>query len=121
VWQTNGIIISSFGYTLGLTGNRTALIETNHAAIHNYTWQYDALYRLTNETITGTSPAGTLAYGYDFVGNRSVRTNISGSLGPTNQSLFAYDGLGRRVQIIELTNGVAASTNKYIWCGLELC
>ena len=34
--------------------------------------------------------------------------------------MFTYDGLGRRVQIVELINGVAASTNKYLWCGLDL-
>ena len=40
---------------------------------------------------------------------------------PTNQSLFTYDGVGRRVQIVELTNGVAGSTNKYVWCNTDLC
>jgi len=41
--------------------------------------------------------------------------------GQTNQSLFTYDGLGHRVQIVELTNGVAYATNKFVWCGTELC
>jgi len=41
--------------------------------------------------------------------------------GPTNQSIFSYDGMGRRNQIIELQNGMAVSTNLYLWCGMELC
>jgi len=86
VWKTNGIVISSFAYTLGLTGNRTALTETNNGANRNYTWSYDALYRLTNETVTGAAPTGTLGYSYDAVGNRTVRTNITGGLGLANQT-----------------------------------
>jgi RHS repeat-associated protein len=41
--------------------------------------------------------------------------------GPTNQSLFTYDGLGRRVKTIEKVNGVAISTNKCLWDGMSLC
>jgi hypothetical protein len=33
-------------------------------------WDYDPLYRLTNQTITGTAPAGTVSYLYDAVGNQ---------------------------------------------------
>jgi len=36
---------------------------------------------------------------------------------PANQSSFTYDGLGRRVQDVELTNGVAYVTNKFVWDG----
>ncbi|HLX69591.1 MAG TPA: LamG-like jellyroll fold domain-containing protein [Verrucomicrobiae bacterium] len=90
VWKTNGITIASFTYTLGLTGNRTALLETNHSANRSYTWTYDPLYRLTNETVTGTAPTGILGYLYDAVGNRTVRTNVSVGLGPVNQML-AYN------------------------------
>jgi RHS repeat-associated protein len=38
-----------------------------------------------------------------------------------NQSLFAYDGLGRRAQDIEWQNGTAVSTNKFLWDGQGLC
>jgi RHS repeat-associated protein len=67
-----------------------------------------------NETnvVTATS---TNSYQFDAV-NRLVSIT-----GPTNQSLFTYDGLGRRIQIIELTNGVANATNKFMWCDTELC
>jgi RHS repeat-associated protein len=34
--------------------------------------------------------------------------------------LFAYDGLGRRIQDIELTNGVPYITNKFLWDGQAL-
>jgi RHS repeat-associated protein len=38
-----------------------------------------------------------------------------------NRSEFYYDGLGRRVEIIEKTNGVAATNNWYLWCGNAIC
>jgi RHS repeat-associated protein len=66
-----------------------------------------------NETsvVTATS---TNSYQWDAA-NRLVSIT-----GPTNQSFFTYDGLGRRVQIIEMTNGVAYMTNKFIWDGVQL-
>jgi RHS repeat-associated protein len=86
VWKTNGNVIASFAYTLGASRNRTALLETNHGDNRGYTWNYDALYRLTNETVTGTAPTGNNGYGYDDVGNRTIRTNIASGLGLANQS-----------------------------------
>ncbi len=37
--------------------------------------------------------------------------------GPTNRSVFGYDGLGRRTQIVEWQNGVAVATNNFVWDG----
>jgi RHS repeat-associated protein len=88
LWKTNGISIASFGYTLGASGNRTALSETMPSVTRSYTWQYDNLYRLTNETVSGTAPTGTLGYGYDLVGNR---TNRNGSLGTLSTQILAYN------------------------------
>ena len=78
---------ASFVCQLGLTGNRTNLVETffnpvsEVTSTNTYTWQYDNLYRLTNETISGF---GSVTYGYDGVGNR---TNRSGS----NPQTFTYN------------------------------
>ena len=80
IWKSNGNIIASFGYTLGASGNRTALLETNHG-VCSYTWNYDAVYRLKNETVSGTGPTGNIGYGYDPVGNRTNRTSTSGLSG----------------------------------------
>ncbi|MCU0771579.1 MAG: hypothetical protein MUE94_07395 [Verrucomicrobia bacterium] len=81
------MILNSFAYKLAPAGNRTNLSETIGGNNRIFTWQYDALYRLTNETITGTAPAGTISYLYDAVGNRTNRT--SSVSGITNQT-FAY-------------------------------
>jgi RHS repeat-associated protein len=34
---------------------------------------------------------------------------------------MAYDGLGRRVQIVETTSGSVTSTKNFIWCGNDIC
>jgi RHS repeat-associated protein len=90
VWKTNGTTTASFAYQLGLTGTRTNLSENVNGISRTYRWQYDLLYRLTNETVTGTVPTGTLGYNYDAVGNRLIRTNLVSGLGLTNQ-LFAFN------------------------------
>lgn len=77
VWKLNTTTLGDFTYALGLSGHRTNLSETVSSASRAYAWQYDGLQRLTNETVTGASPTGTIGYGYDLVGNR---TNRSGGL-----------------------------------------
>jgi YD repeat-containing protein len=64
VWQAGNSPLASFIYTLGATGNRTNLVESVDGIARNYQWQYDPLYRLTNETLSST-PVGILFYQYD--------------------------------------------------------
>ena len=83
-WKLTTSTLASFYYQLGITGNRTNLIESVNNTGRTNGWSYDPLYRLTNEVIK-TSSTGTLGYGYDAVGNRINRT-VSGSLSLTNQA-----------------------------------
>jgi RHS repeat-associated protein len=39
----------------------------------------------------------------------------------THTSTFSYDGLSRRVAIIEADNGTTTSDTKFVWCGLQIC
>ena len=76
---------------LGAAGNRTGVTEANGRQI---AWTYDALYRLTNETISGDTHGqnGSIGYQYDAVGNRLQR-NSSVAAVPTATS--AYDANDR--------------------------
>jgi len=56
-----------------------------------FAWQYDQLYRLTNEIVSGTAPTGSLGYTYDDVGNRLSRTGSLGSLGAVSYTYSAND------------------------------
>ena len=79
--------IAGYTYTLGPSGNRTAVTETSGRRV-DYT--YDDLYRLRSETISAdpAGPNGAIAYTYDQVGNRLVRTSTVAGI--TDQS-FEYD------------------------------
>jgi len=106
---TNVVQVVATNYSGFATTNNYQIVVTNNGVPE--TFSYDAN---GNETsmVTATS---TNAYQWDAA-NRLV--SISG---PTNQSVFLYDGLGRRVGITEYQNGAAVSTNTYLWCGAELC
>jgi RHS repeat-associated protein len=80
-WKLNAGSLANFSYLLGATGNRTNLTESVNGTSRAYAWQYDTLYRLTNENFNASS---NLAYAYDVVGNRTNRTSSVSSL--TNQN-----------------------------------
>jgi RHS repeat-associated protein len=75
-------------------------------------FSYNALNQLTS--IEGqVSPDAT--YRWDAE-NRLIAV-ISG-----NQTTeFTYDGLGRRVRIRLLVNGVEVSSRRFVWCGNDVC
>jgi RHS repeat-associated protein len=88
LWKLTTTTHGDFTYKLGLAGNRTNLIETVNNVSRTNTWQHDAAYRLTNETIGVTASTGALGYNYDDVGNRLTRTSTLGSLG---SQTFTFD------------------------------
>jgi YD repeat-containing protein len=85
---SKGTPIASYAYTLGPSGNRTAVAELGG---RNVGYTYDALYRLTGETMTGSSTAsanGVIGYIYDPVGNRQSRTSTVAAI---PASTYTYD------------------------------
>ena len=80
-----GTTPASYSYTLDNAGNRTGVTETQllpNGTVNTRTvvYQYDNLYRLLSETISGDSQGGngTISYTY-LVGNRMSRTsNVAG-------------------------------------------
>jgi RHS repeat-associated protein len=71
-------------------------------------YTYDANGSLTND--------GVMTYQWDAANRLSV-INETG----TTQTDITYDGLGRRAEIIEKTNGTVTSIKNLLWCGAELC
>jgi RHS repeat-associated protein len=78
--------VSSYTYQLGPTGIRTGATEGNGRSL---TWNYDGIYRLTNETISN-DPAnnGSASYGLDPVGNRLSAVS---SLTSINSGSWTYN------------------------------
>ena len=70
--------VSSYTYQLGPTGNRIGASEGNGRTLQ---WNYDGIYRLTNETISNDPEKnnGSVSYGLDPVGNRlSAHSTLNG-------------------------------------------
>ena len=72
---------ATYSYQLGATGNRTGSTEGNGRSL---AWNYDGIYRLTSETISGDTMNngnnnGSASYTLDPVGNRtSVTSSFNG-------------------------------------------
>jgi len=67
-------LVSSYTYTLGPSGNRLQVVEAGTATTgRTVSYAYDAVYRLTQETIDepGVANDQVITYGYDAVGNRT--------------------------------------------------
>lgn len=82
--------LASFGYALGLAGNRTGVTELNGRSV---AYSYDADYLLTSEDIVG-DPAnnGTISYNYDVAGNRAQLTS---GLSMFPNASYSYDANDR--------------------------
>jgi YD repeat-containing protein len=71
---------ASYTYQRGPTGNLTSVAESSGRQVG---WNYDGIYRLTNETIS-LAPSGhngSVGYGLDPVGNRLNDTSSLGKPG----------------------------------------
>ena len=93
-----GLTLAQFDYRLDATGHRTNLVESlnSQPATQLYSWRYDSLHRLTNETIALDSQPPTLnqfSYTYDIVGNRLTRGSDHGALNPQSFSYGSNDWL----------------------------
>jgi len=74
-------------------------------------FSYDADGNLTND--------GRWAYTWDGE-NRLIQMTVNTNVGPQYLLKFAYDSKGRRIQKVVTTNGVAISTNNFLYDGWNL-
>jgi len=103
--------VANYAYTLMASGHRTAAVETRFINPLNpqpitltRLYGYDQTYRLTNETIGGTSytsPA-PLDYSYDKVGNR---LQLQSTLGAVSSATSFYDSNDRLLSDSYDSNG----------------
>ena len=117
------------------------LTATQHSAGGNFSYDYDAGDNLTSingaighyNTVNQLVVLNSDSFSYDANGNLEddgVRTyqwdaeNRLLAIGYKNDAskatTFRYDGMGRRLAIIE-TNGGATTETRHLWCGDTLC
>ncbi len=111
VKNANGTLLASYSYTLDNAGNRTGVSETQllpNGTVNTRTvvYQYDNLYRLTSETITGDRQGGngTVTYTYSLTGNRMSRTSSVAGVSTVTDTYNANDELTS-----EVSGGVTTS------------
>ncbi len=106
--NTVAVIATDYSLNQNTRTNVYQLIVTNNGV--PTTMEYDLDGNL-GSVMTASS---TNTYQWDAA-NRLVSI-----AGPTNRSVFGYDGLGRRTQIVEWQNGLAVATNNYVWDGTAM-
>jgi YD repeat-containing protein len=112
---TNNVTVVATDYSANSRTNTYELVVTNNGAAR--TLSYDANGNLAS-VVTATS---TNSYDWDAA-DRLVRiTRLTTQTPSQLVTAFGYDGQGRRVQIIEEVDGTPVSTNRFVWCGTELC
>ncbi len=77
--------IAGYAYALNPAGHRTQVREMSGRTVN---YSYDNLYRLTQETISGSIMAGQITYTYDAVGNRMSRNSTVTNI---LEKLYSYD------------------------------
>jgi len=111
---TNTVAVRATDYSNNSRTNNYQVVVTNNGAAR--TLSYDLNGNLTN-MVTSTS---TNNYEWDAV-NRLTKITQSPTVGAQLSSEFTYDGAGRRVRIVEKTNGVVQTDKRFLWCSSELC
>ena len=96
--------------TDGNGNTATQRYQVNVPAAASVTQEYDFNGNLTRKT-EGTAPT---TYEWDAA-NRLAAINVN-----TQRSEFEYDGLSRRVHIVEKESGAVISEKRFIWSGLTL-
>jgi len=116
--SASSTLLSEYRYDLDDTGRRIGSTEITRQEDTSYTtnifsWAYDQLYRLTNETLNAsvTNDNYSASYEYDFVGNRLEK---SSNLHGVNETItYGYnenDQLTNEVSVIGLSTNTTAYT-----------
>ena len=120
------------GYVYDYTGNRTTDSKTapqSQTIQHTYT--INELNQIDSfETQAGPSSPGPVDLTYDLAGNliddgegKTYEWDAASRLIAVNytaiakRSEFTYDGLGRRVKIVEKAGSTVTSTKQFVWVG----
>src|SRR5258706_2607264 len=106
---TNVIPLTATDYSNNSATNKYQIVVTNGATAKTLTYDLNG-----NLTVAATA-ISTNGYAWDAA-NRLV-----GITNGTHVSEFTYDGLSRRVRIVEKDNGSTTSDKRFVWCSTELC
>ncbi|HYI12761.1 MAG TPA: RHS repeat-associated core domain-containing protein, partial [Thermoanaerobaculia bacterium] len=110
--HSRGATLASYAQVLDPTGRRLSVTEHNGRSV---SYSYDALYRLTGETVAGDPAAaanGAITYTYDPVANRLSRAS---TLATVLSATSAYDANDRLTAEAYDANGNTRAANGITW------
>jgi RHS repeat-associated protein len=102
--------LASYTQRFSFSGRKTSVTELGGRSI---TYGYDPAYKLTSEAIVGGTPAGSVGYTHDAVGNRLTRTSTVPGVPAQSFSFDANDRLATDTYDANgntLTSGLATYT-----------
>ncbi|MEW6730797.1 MAG: RHS repeat-associated core domain-containing protein [Acidobacteriota bacterium] len=121
VYNLGGIQSTSYIYGYDNAGNRTS----EQIGSNTSSWTYDT----TNRVQSQTNPSKIFTH--DLNGNMnsdSTRTfewdaanRLVAVVQGTLRSEFTYDGISRRVRVVEKSNGTVTTNKQLLWCEEEIC
>jgi len=101
---------------IAVTTNGTGQATTNtYRVVVTATGAETLLYDLNGNLTSKSNATSVVTYEWDAV-NRLVAINETS----TNRTEFTYDGLSRRVRIVEKTNGNVISDKRFLWEGTQI-
>jgi RHS repeat-associated protein len=100
--------VTNYSYGYDPAGNRLLASINDIQSVSSY----NALNQLDS---SGAGPTNATTYEWD------AESRLTAINKGTNRSEFYYDGLGRRVEIIEKSNGIVITNNYFLWCGNNIC
>ncbi|MEW6735316.1 MAG: RHS repeat-associated core domain-containing protein [Acidobacteriota bacterium] len=120
-YNLGGVQSTNYIYGYDNAGNRSSEQIGNNTS----SWNYDTTNRVQSQTnpskifthnLNGNMTSdGTRIFEWDAANRLVAVTN------GTLRSEFTYDGMSRRVRIVEKNNGVVTSDNRFLWCDGEIC
>src|SRR6266404_3948225 len=118
-------LIKQFTYAYDFGGNRTSeqVGTVTTTAMPNDVNEIVSQSGGTNRTLTYDlngnliDDGSSRTFEWDAA-NRLLAINYTGT---SNRSEFTYDGLGRRVKIVEKNGSAVISTKQLVWCGAQIC
>ena len=118
-------LIKQYTYAYDFAGNRTSELvgSVTTTAVPNELNEIVSQTGGTNRTLTYDLNGNLINDGsnrtFEWDGaNRLVAVNYTGT---SNRSEFTYDGLGRRVKIVEKNGSTVTSTKNFVWCRNQIC
>ena len=110
--QAGETMVAQFDYTHDAVGNRLSSAEQIGGLQQTFTYVYDDLNRLTQETLTSTTDSSrdyTTTYAFDLSSNRVGMTKDDGSNGTTDETTaYAHD---RNDRLLSETSSTDGTTN----------